>query len=147
MSDLLFASTAALEKALDGSDEEYNRYYFALYHCLPDEDAPLNDRRHELKNQHPDKAVSVGRHFILFGEPAYQVLRSYYYSLSTETSLPKEFREYAREMQSKIEERHRSSQELPVPIDLSEGQLNNDERLEFYTCLAISNGQIINLKK
>ena len=49
MSDLLFASTTALEKALDGSDEAFNRYYFALYHCLPDEEAPLNERKRKEK--------------------------------------------------------------------------------------------------
>ncbi len=142
MSDLVFASTAALERALDGSDEAYYRYFFALYHCTPDENAGINDYRCRLREQYPRNAVSVGRHFVLWGEPAFQALRSYYYALSIEESLSDEFRAYARGRQQTIEQRHRSSQALPVPIDLSEGQLSADETLDFYACLALSNGHI-----
>ena len=138
-----FASIPALERALDGSDEAYSRYYFALYHCLPDEDAGINELRRSLREQYPKNAVSVGRHFVLWGEPACQALRSYYYALSTTESLSDEFRAYARDRQQVVEQRHSSSQALPVSIDLSEGQLSADEMLDFYACLALSNGQII----
>lgn len=143
MSKILFASTAALERALDGDEKDYERYYFALYHCLPDEDNPFNKRRSELIKQYPDKAVPVGRYYVLFGEPACELLRSYYHSLSLEESLPKEFRVYAENMWKQIEEKHRKSQSLPKPIDLSEGQLSEDSTLAFYASLAISNGQVI----
>lgn len=142
MSGLVFASAEALEKELDGSDEAYYRYFFALYHCMPDEDTGINDYRRHLRDQYPRSAVSVGRYFVLWGEPAFQALRSYYYALSIEESLSDEFRVYAKGRQQAIEQRHRLSQALPVPIDLSEGQLCTDERLDFYACLALSNGQI-----
>ncbi len=143
MQDLVFTSVIALEKALDGSDEAYSRYYFALYHCTPDEDAGINDLRRSLRQQYPKNAVSVGRHFVLWGEPACQALRSYYYALSIEESMSDEFRAYARARQQSVEERHSSRRALPVSVDLSEGQLSADEMLDFYACLALSNGQII----
>lgn len=143
MQDLVFASITALESGLDGSDEAYSRYYFALYHCTPDEDAGINNLRRTLREQYPNNAVSVGRHFVLWGEPAYQALRSYYYALSIEESVSEEFHAYAKAKQQSVEQRHNSSQALPVPVDLSEGQLSADEMLDFYACLALSNEQII----
>lgn len=143
MQNMKFASITALERALDGSDETYSRYYFALYHCTPDEDAGINNLRRSLREQYPESAVSVGRHFVLWGEPAYQALRSYYYTLSITESLSDEFRAYAKVRQQAVEQRHSSSQALPVPVNLSEGQLSADEILDFYACLALSNGQII----
>ena len=145
MQDIKFASITALERALDGSDEAYSRYYFALYHCTPDEDAGINDLRRSLREQYPKNAVSVGRHFVLWGEPACQALRSYYYALSITESMSDEFRVYAKVRQQAVEQRHSSSQALPVPVDLSEGQLSADEMLDFYACLALSNGQIISM--
>lgn len=147
MQDLIFASITALERALDGSDEAYARYYFALYHCTPDEDAGINDLRRSLREQYPNNAVSVGRHFVLWGEPACQALRSYYYALSIAESMSDESRVYARARQLVVEQRHSSSQALPVPVDLSEGQLSADEMLDFYACLALLNGQIISKGK
>ena len=143
MQDMKFASITVLEESLDGSDEAYFRYYFALYHCTPDEDAGINDLRRNLRKQYPNNAVSVGRHFVLWGEPAYQALRSYYYALSTTESMSDEFRAYAKIRQQAVEQRHRSSQAMSVPINLSEGQLSADEILNFYACMALSNGQII----
>ena len=143
MSDLVFASTAALEKALDGSDESYDRYFFALYHCTPDDDAGINAYRRLLRDKHPKKSVAVGRHFVLWGEPACQALRSYYNALTDEQSLSEEFRSYAKSRRQAIEQRHNSSQALPIPIDLSEGQLSADETLDFYACLALSNKQVL----
>ena len=109
---------------------------------MPDENAGINNYRCRLREQYPRNAVSVGRYFVLCGEPAFQALRSYYYALSIEESLSDEFRTYAKGRQQAVEQRHRSSQELPVPIDLSEGQLSADATLDFYACLALSNGQI-----
>jgi len=143
MSKISFASTAELERALDGNDRNYERYYFALYHCYPDEDNSLNQRRRELIEQYPEKAVVVGRYYVLFGEPACELLRSYYYSLSLEESLSDDFRAYAERMRARIEEQHRKSQSLMNPIDLSEGQLSEDTMLAFYARLAISNGQVL----
>lgn len=96
MQNLKYASVASLEKALDGSDEAYFRYYFALYHCRPDEQGGINELRRSLREQYPKNSVAVGRYFVLWGEPACQALRSYYYALSLAESLSDEFRAYAR---------------------------------------------------
>lgn len=141
MSDLVFASTAALEKVLDGSDGTYTRYYFALYHCSPDEDTEINRYRLQLRKQCPDRSVSVGRHFVLWGEPAWRALHSYYHALSKADSLSEDFRAYAQRRIEAIEQKHRRSQLLQ--ISLSEGQLSADETLDFYACLALMNGQIL----
>jgi len=142
-SRLQFASTAALERALDGTDEWYERYFFALYHCSPDEQAELNERRKEMRRAYPDKVTEVGRHFVLCGEPAFLVLSAYYQALVKAETLPEDFRNYAQRRHDTIVDIHRKSQRLPVPIDLTEGQLSNDTELYFFACLALSNGQIL----
>jgi hypothetical protein len=141
VSDLVFASTAALEKVLDGSDNTFNRYYFAVYHCSPDEDAGINHYRLRLREEYPAESVAVGRHFVLWGEPAWRALNAYYGALSNTGTLSEEFRAYAKRRIEAIEQKHRSSQSLQ--ISLSEGQLSADEALDFYACMALSNGQII----
>lgn len=61
ISQLLFASTIALEKALDGSEEAFQQYYFAMYHCLPDDENELNARRIETqKNTQRSQLWSAG---------------------------------------------------------------------------------------
>ncbi|GLS93882.1 hypothetical protein [Piscinibacter gummiphilus] len=138
---LVFASTVALEQALDGSDAAFERYYFALYHCGPEERNDLNVRRTGVQQQFPDKSVRVGSKFILVGEAAFQVVSAYYQALALHGS-PEDFRDYASRRHDEIVRRHRVSQSLPVPIDLTEGQLCADPALDFYVCLALSNGQV-----
>lgn len=140
--DLVFASTAALEQALDGSDEDFRRYFFAMYHCSPDENNDLNARRSSLRQQYPDKAVSIGNRFILVGEAAFQALSAYYQALALQGT-PEAFREYAQRRHEVILRKHRSRQSLPVPINLTEGQLSADPELDFFACLALANGQIL----
>jgi len=141
MSELVFASTSALEQELDGSEETFRRYFFALYHCSPDEKNDLNARRESARQQYPTKAVEVGRRFVLVGEAAFQIVSAYYQALALHGN-PDAFREYAGRHHDAILRKHRSSQSLPVPIDLTEGQLSADLDLEFYACLALSNGQV-----
>ena len=50
-----------------------------------------------------------------------------------------DFRAYAGERLDQITIAYRTSQSLPFPVDLMEGQLSQDSRLEFLTCIAISN--------
>lgn len=142
ISKLVFASTSALERALDGGDNSYFRYFFAIYHCSPDEINGITELRNQLCSQFPDKTVQVGRHFVLWGEPAFKVVSSFYHAL-TKQAEPQEFREYAKDRYQEIIRKYETSQDLPVPIELSEGQFANDEKLDFYTCLALSNGQLI----
>lgn len=138
---LVFASVSALEQALDGSEETYRRYFFALYHCSPDEDCALNERRKLVRAQYPEKVVEVGQRFVLVGEAAFQIVSAYFQGLAIQGS-PDEFREYAKRRHEVIVRMHRSSQSLSVPIDLTEGQLSSDSDLDFYACLELSNGQI-----
>jgi hypothetical protein len=76
------------------------------------------------------------------GEAAFQVVTHYYQAL-TEQGSPEQFREYAQRRLEEITRRYQSSQGLPVPIDLSEGQLSVDEELDFFACLALSNRQVL----
>ncbi len=143
MSELVFSSTVALEQALDGSDEAFHRYFHALYNCSPDSDNTINQHRQRLHEEYPEKAVPVGQYFVLWGEAAVKSLRSYYSELVANESLSDDFRGYANGRLQAIELRHLTSQGLSVPIDLSEGQLSKDDYLDFYTCVALSNGQVI----
>ena len=141
--NLRFMSTAAMERGLEGSEERFAAYFFAIYRCSPDEPAGINERREQLRQEFPSKAIPVGQHFVLAGEAAYLALAAYYQALIICETLTDDFRAYARERLDAITTAHRNSQSLPVPIDLMEGQLSQDFRLEFLTCIAISNGQVV----
>lgn len=143
MEKLAFYSTAALERGLDGHDETFAPYFFAMYHCSPDEDTGVNQLRERLSQEFPEKVVRVGKRFVLSGHPAAVTLTSYYQALSEAETLGEDFRDYAAERVREITQAHRDSQSLPVPIDLTEGQLANDSRLELLTCIALRNGQVV----
>lgn len=141
--DLRFLSTAAMERGLDGSEKSFAAYFFAIYHCSPDEQSGVKDLREQLRQQYPDKAVPVGDRYVLIGKPAYLALAAYYQALVGCETLKDDFREYAKERLAEITKANNSSQSLPIPIDLTEGQLSQDRRLEFLTCVAITNGQVV----
>jgi hypothetical protein len=143
MSDLRFMSTATLESGLDGSEERFAIYFFAIYHCSPDEPAGINERREELRRAFPGKVIPFGKRFVLAGEAAYLALAAYYKALAVCETLTDDFRSYASQRLDEITGAHRDSQSLPIPIDLTEGQLSQDRRLEFLTSVAISNGQVV----
>ncbi len=106
---IAFVSTADLERALDGTDESFRTYYFALYHVYPEEDCDFNRFRQHLVVSRPEHAVAVGRHHVLWGEPAFEVVRSYYSALSAQAT-PEEFRAYAKRRLDAITDLHRRSQ-------------------------------------
>ncbi|WP_158301182.1 hypothetical protein [Janthinobacterium sp. BJB426] len=139
--NLRFSSITTLERSLDGTDERFAEYYFAIYHCSPDEPAEINDLRKQLRREYPTNAIPVGNYFVLDGEPAYLALVAYHQAMIDSTTLSEEFREYMSECLERITVRHRRSQSLS--INLLEGQLSHDPRLEFLTCIAIGNGQIL----
>jgi hypothetical protein len=141
--DLRFASIPALEMSLDGTEDTFAKYFFAIYHCSPDEESGVNDLRRALSAQFPEKCIPVGPRFVLIGFAACKVLTSYYQALSGTETLTDEFREYSRRRQTEIADAHEQSQSLPFPIDLTEGQLARDYEMEFLTCLALSNRQIV----
>jgi hypothetical protein len=144
MGSLVFHSISALERGLDGGEDRFADYFFAIYHCSLDGSEPgdIVKRREQLRKQFPDKALPVGRHFVLIGEPPWQALAAYYQALMAAETLGDDFRVYSRERLEECTKAHRDSQSLPVPIDLTEGQLASDRRLEFLTCVALRNGQV-----
>jgi len=139
---LVYASTVSLERALDGSRDAFYKYFFAVYHCSPDEDAGINTLREQLRAENPPDAVEVGDYFVLWGPSAFQALSWYYTALTKAESLPEKFREHATIRLAEITRKHEASQTLPHPVGLSEGQLSDDPTLNFYTCLALSNEQV-----
>ncbi|MDR7299259.1 MULTISPECIES: hypothetical protein [Roseateles] len=140
---LRFASTNALEETLDGSEEAFARYFFAVYHCKPDESPDLNTRREELRRLHPELAIEVGKRFVLSGEAAFQAVGSYLNALAFAETLSEDYRAYFKQRLEEVAALHRKAQALHEPIHLTEGQLSHDARLEFMACIALSNGQII----
>ena len=143
---LRFFSTASMERGLDGSEERFAKYFFAIYHCSPDEREPpgsVVERREQLRQQFPAKVISVGRRFVLTGHAAWTALAGYYQALALAETLGDDFRAYAKERLDAITVMHRQSQSLPVPVDLTEGQLAHDPRLELLTCIALDNGQVM----
>jgi hypothetical protein len=139
--ELRFASTAALERNLDGSEERFAAYYFAIYRCSPDEsEAGINAYRENLRQTFPGKSMEVGKRYILVGEPAHLALRAYYRALAAAETLSDDYRQYARERIDVIATIHSESQSLK--IDLTEGQLAQDHRMEFLACLAVMHRQI-----
>ena len=54
-----------------------------------------------------------------------------------------EYKGYMVKRLEEITSAHKASQTLPIPVDLTEGQLANDKNMELLTCIAIGNGQII----
>jgi hypothetical protein len=143
---LRFNSTAALERGLDGSEERFATYLFSIYHCMPDELSDTNARREELRRQYPNKSVKINeRRFVLVGVPAFQIISAYFQALISCETLSDDYRAYKQEHLALVERKHTDSQSLPIPIDLTEGQLAHDERVERYARIALLNRQIIEL--
>jgi hypothetical protein len=141
--NLRFASTVALEQELDGTENTFEEYFFALYHCSYSEKSGIRQRRDELAKFYPNNVIKVGSYFVLDGEAAFSALSSYYQALIEAETLDEDFKEYIAKRLVEIEKAHRSSQSLRIPINLTEGQLSNDNQLSFFACLAIDNGQIL----
>src|SRR5512146_1996 len=106
MRDLRFMSTAALERALDGNEERFAAYFFAMYHCSPDESAGINERREQLRQTFPNKVIPVGQRFVLAGEAAYLALAAYYQALIGCETLTDDFRSYVSERLDAITNAH-----------------------------------------
>lgn len=139
--ELVYASIRSLENALD-SEDEFRRYFYSIYHCAPHEDAAINKLRAELREKSPNDSTTVGGFFVLFGESAYKALSWYYGEIAKTETLSQEYRDYYAERLVEISLKHSKSQSLPKPIDLSEGQLADDPKMNFLATLALMNGQI-----
>jgi len=141
---LRFYSTRSLERRLDGSEERYAIFFYSIYHCMPDEPSGVNERRNAVRQQFPDKSIQINeRQFVLVGVPAFQVISAYYQALIACDTLSDDYRAYKKEHLQMVQQAHQDSQSLPVPIDLTEGQLAHDERVERYACIALRNRQIM----
>lgn len=141
--NIRFISTAKLESVLDGSYEKFEQYFFALYHCSYAEETGIKERREQLAEFYPNNVIKVGEYFVLDGEAACSALSSYYLALIQAETLSEEYRDYIKGRLEEVASAHRASQSLPVPINLTEGQLANDKLMEVLTCIAIGNGQIV----
>ena len=143
LGNLRFVSTASLERGLDGSYETFYEYFFAIYHCSFAENSGIKERRDELAKFYPKNVVEVGDYFVLTGEAAYQALSAYYYTITLTETLSEEYKGYMAKRLEEVTSAHKASQSLPIPVDLTEGQLANDKRMEMLTCIAIGNGQVV----
>ena len=143
LGNLRFVSTASLERGLDGSYETFYEYFFAIYHCSYAEDSGIKQRRLDLSKTYPKNVVEVGDYFVLTGEAAYQALSAYYYTITLIETLSEEYKGYMAKRLEEVTSAHKASQSLPIPVDLTEGQLANDKHMELLTCIAIGNGQIV----
>jgi hypothetical protein len=141
--NIRFISTTSLEAQLDGCKEKFEEYFFALYHCSYAEKTGIKERREQLAEFYPNNVIKVGEYFVLDGEAAYSALSSYYLALIQAETLSEEYRDYIKGRLEEVASAHRASQSLLVPINLTEGQLANDKRMEMLACIAIGNGQIL----
>ena len=145
--NLRFVSTNTLEKELDGSESTFNDYFFAIYRCSHKDNVGIKELREQISNQYPNNAMSVGDDFVLVGEAAYLSLSTYYKALIKSSDIREEFRKYFEERLEQITIKHHQSQSLPVPVNLTEGQLSYDERVELLTSIALNYGQVIAVEK
>lgn len=141
--NLRFISTANLEGELDGSNERFEEYFFAIYHCSYAEESGIKERREQLAEFYPNNVIRVGDNFVLDGEAAFSALSAYYLALIQAETLSQEYRDYIKKRLDEITSAHKASQSLPIPVNLTEGQLANDREMEMLTCIAIGNGQIV----
>ncbi|POZ52232.1 hypothetical protein [Methylovulum psychrotolerans] len=143
MTNLRFISTSELERQLDGSDERFAAYFFAIYNCSPDDPGGINKIREWLKQEYPTKAIPVGRYFVLLDEAAAGALNFYFQTLIDSGLFQDDYVAYANRRLKEIEEARNISQSLLIPGTLTEGQLANDFHLAFVAGVAISKNQII----
>ena len=121
------------------TEEDFIRYYYSLYRCLPNEKNDFNNRRNQIRIKYPELVIPFGNYFVLTGNAACEILSTYYYSLSLLEDYNDEEKNYYIERYETVKEKHRKSQSLEVPINLTEGQLGTDNKIEFYVKEAVIN--------
>jgi hypothetical protein len=141
--NLRYISITSLESELDGSYEKFYEYFFAIYHCSYAENSGIKERREELAKFYPNNVIKIGEYFVLDGEAAFSALCSCYLAFIQAETLSEEYRGYIAERLEEIKSAHSASQSLAIPINLTEGQLANDKRMEMLTCIALGNGQVV----
>ncbi len=121
------------------TEEDFHRYFFSLYRCSPTERNEFNNRRNQVRIKYPKMVIPFGSNFILTGQAAYEIMSAYYYSLSLVEGYTKEEKNYYFGRYESVKLMYEKSQSLPVPINLTEGQLGTDEMVAFYFKEAIIN--------
>jgi len=141
---LEYKSPKAQEAELS-SDEDFNKYFYSLYRCMPYEQCEFNDRRNEIKEKYPNLVIPVGNNFVLTGVAACEILSVYYYSLSLIEEYDEDVKKYYFKRYETVKEAHETSQSLE--IDLTEGQLGTDNDFDFYIKEAVVNKTLSVWKK
>ena len=141
--NLRFVCTRTLENELDGSEIKFEDYFFAIYGCSHKINWGISELREQLSVEYPNNVLRIGNYFVLDGEPAHIALSTYYKALIEASDISEEFREYFKERLEAITSNHNKSQSLPIPINLTEGQLSYDSRVEILTSIALNYGQVV----
>jgi hypothetical protein len=121
------------------SNEDFNKYFFSLYRCMPNEECDLNTRRNKLRIKHPELVIPVGDNFVLTGQAACEILSAHYYSLSLVEDYEEDVKKYYFKRYETVKDVHNRAKSLPIPMDLTEGQLGTDRDFDFYIKEAIVN--------
>ena len=135
---LEYKSPKELESEIS-SDEDFYKFFYSLYRCLPNERNDFNNRRNQIRIKYPELVIPVGNNFILIGEAAYEILTAHFYSLSLIVECEEDVKKYYFKRYEQVKEIHKQSQSLPVKIDLTEGQMGTDKDFEFYIKQAVLN--------
>ena len=121
------------------SDEDFNKYFYSLYRCMPYEKCEFNTRRNKIRLKYPDLVIPIGNNFILTGQAACNILSVYYYSLSLIEDYEEDVKRYYFKRYERVIKAHEDAKSLLIGIDLTEGQLGTDRDFEFYIKEAVLN--------
>ena len=135
---LEYKSPKELEAEIN-SEEDFSRYFFSLYRCLPNERNEFTNRRNQIRIKYPELVIPIGSNFVLTGQAAYEILSAYYYSQSLVEGYDEDVKGYYFKRYEQVKEAHEKSQSLLVGIDLTEGQLGTDKDFDFYIKEAVVN--------
>lgn len=145
--NLRFVSTKLLESELDGSESTFEDYFFSIYRYSYKDGSAVKTLREQLCNEYPNNVIRVGNYFVLEGEAAFLSLSSYYDALINASDIGEDFRVYFEERLAEITKKHNGSQSLRIPINLTEGQLSYDSRVELHTSIALNYGLVVAIDK
>jgi len=141
-----FLTPAQLEAEM-ASEQDYYGYYYSLYRCLPSDNNELNKRRDQIKERFPQLSINLpfNEFYVLEGVAAYEILSTFYYSLHVDElhDITTEERKYYLKRFEQVKTAHERSQNLPYPINLTEGQLGTDREMELYYSQMLLNRQLV----
>jgi len=136
-----YLSPKDLEASM-GDDEGYRRYFYSLYRCPPDEVNDFNRRRVSIAEKYPAFVIDVGDFFILTGQAACEILSTHYYSMSIIEDYDQKIKDYYFGRYEEVLSFHQRTQSLPIPINLTEGQLGTDSNIGALIHEAVLHGML-----